>query len=860
MPLRPHFSLPRLLAPLAAGLTLVGICIALYVREAGHIEQNLRDRESVRIDMFAQLVGQDFQAIVDDLLVLADGDGLRAFLASDQKADLERAARRALFFSQHQRSYDQIRYLDERGQELIRVNKGGSMVSSDQMQNKADRSYFQKALILAPGQIFISAFDLNVENGRIERPLKPMMRFATPVFDEAGRGRGVYVINYLGAELFVRLQHVVPMYQHRLRALNAQGYWLKAAQPTQEWGFMMSERGGTTLARTAPLLWSRLTREAMGQGRDAGGLFTWKRIVPREMVTGGGAESAVAEDAFLVLASEVSAEEWAAAFRGLRQSFLIVALVLLLLIVTSGWFFHTRQRATAELDRFFILTRDMLCIAGFDGFFKRLNPAWETTLGFTNDELLARPFLEFIHPDDRDRTVAESASLASGQETISFENRYRCKDGSYRWLLWSARSVVSDRLIFASARDITDRKRVEQIHLQFRALFESLPGLYLVLTQDLTIAAVSDAYLNATMTRREEILGRGLFEVFPDNPADPAATGVSNLRASLDRVLQSAAPDTMAIQKYDVRRPDGVFEERFWSPVNSPVIGADRRIEYVVHRVEDVTDFVRQKQQDAGGEGSLRARMEQMEAEIFRSSREVQTANQQLRAVNQELESFSYSVSHDLRAPLRHISGFVELLSKHAGDTLDDKSRRHLRIISETAEEMGQLIDDLLSFSRMGRVEMRQTTINLGDSVREVIDDLREDTGTRNIVWKHGQLPPAQGDPSMLKQVFVNLLSNAVKYTRPRDPAEIEIGCAGETADEVVVFVRDNGVGFDMQYAKKLFGVFQRLHRTDEFEGTGVGLANVRRIINRHGGRVWAEATVNKGATFYFTLMKSIKR
>jgi len=227
-----------------------------------------------------------------------------------------------------------------------------------------------------------------------------------------------------------------------------------------------------------------------------------------------------------------------------------------------------------------------------------------------------------------------------------------------------------------------------------------------------------------------------------------------------------------------------------------------------------------------------------------------------LEDANKELESFSYSVSHDLRAPLRHIDGYVEMLTKHAGDTLSDKSRRYLKIVSESAGQMGQLIDDLLAFSRMGRAERQRMTVDLEPLTSELISKLQAETTERKILWKKGNLPIVEGDPSMLKQVFVNLLSNAVKYTRGREPAEIEIGCTGETADEIVVFVRDNGAGFDMKYVHKLFGVFQRLHRAEEFEGTGVGLANVRRIINRHGGRIWAEGAVNAGATFYFTLNK----
>src|SRR2546425_4289231 len=356
---------------------------------------------------------------------------------------------------------------------------------------------------------------------------------------------------------------------------------------------------------------------------------------------------------------------------------------------------NERTRAEEERNRFFTLSQDMLCTAGFDGYFNELNPAWEKTFGYTKAELLAKPYIEFIHPDDRAATLAEAEKVSGGSKVISFDNRYRCKDGSYRVLQWSAVPVTEEGLVYAAARDITERKRAEE---------------------------------------------------------------------------------------------------------------------------------------------------------------ELRQHKEQLEIANMEVEAFSYSVSHDLRAPLRHIDGFSDLLQKHAASTLDEKSRRYLQTISESAKQMGCLIDDLLAFSRVGRMELHEMVVNLEQLVKDVQRDLLPDVQGRQITWNIGPLPEVRGDPSMLRQVLANLINNAVKYTGHREEARIEIGCDGSDSRETVIFVRDNGAGFDMQYAHKLFGVFQRLHNASEFEGTGIGLANVRRIIQRHGGRTWAEGAVDVGATFYVSL------
>jgi len=396
----------------------------------------------------------------------------------------------------------------------------------------------------------------------------------------------------------------------------------------------------------------------------------------------------------------------------------------------------------------------------------------------------------------------------------------------------------------------------------FRLLFESAPGLYLVLKPDLTIVAVSNAYLKATMTTRKEILGRGIFDVFPDNPNDPNADGVRNLRASLERVLDQRTPDTMPVQKYDIRRPEtegGGFEERHWSPVNTPVFAADRTIQYIIHRVEDVTEFLALQKQGQ----QLAVDRQKTETELFLRAQELNEANRQLRTMNQklalateELEGFSHSVAHDLRSPLRHMRGYSEMLITDTTSKLSDTGTRYANVIADAAKRMSGLIDNLLEFSRMGRSAMRQELIDSDALIADVKAEMAPDLAARAIEWKIDSLPAVRADRALMTQVWTNLISNAVKYTRGRKPAVIEIGCE-RTEKEFVFHVKDNGAGFDMQYADKLFGVFQRMHRQEEFEGNGIGLANVRRIIQRHNGQVWAESRQDEGATFYFRLPAS---
>ncbi len=361
--------------------------------------------------------------------------------------------------------------------------------------------------------------------------------------------------------------------------------------------------------------------------------------------------------------------------------------------------FKTNTKKT--WDRFFSLSHDMMCIANFDGYFEYVNPAFTTTLGWTDEELTSKPFSEFVHPDDKDATQEAVTTQTQGNPVLVFENRYVCKNGDYRWLSWNSIPSVEEGLIYAVARDVTEEK------------------------------------------------------------------------ASRDKI-------------------------------------------------------------------------ERLNIELEKRSRD-------LEAINQELESFSYSVSHDLRAPLRSIDGFSQMLLEDYEQLLDEEGVDSLRRIRAASQRMASLIDDILKLSRITRLAIHRQPVDLSGIARQTAEELEAEEPKRRIEYAISPGIEANGDPQLLRIVIENLLGNAVKFTGKRKNAKVEFGMLEEDAGPPVYFVRDNGAGFSMEYAHKLFGVFQRLHRSSDFPGTGIGLATVQRIINRHRGRVWAEGREDRGSTFYFT-------
>ena len=389
----------------------------------------------------------------------------------------------------------------------------------------------------------------------------------------------------------------------------------------------------------------------------------------------------------------------------------------------------------------------------------------------------------------------------------------------------------------------------------FRTLFESAPGLYLVLTPNLTIVAASDAYLRATMTERDEIVGRHLFEVFPDNPADSAATGERNLAASLARVLGEKVTDTMAVQKYDIRRPEGEgggFEERYWSPVNSPVLDDDDEVAYVIHRVEDVTEFVRLKRAESDQQRAtdeLRVRAEQMEAEIFSRTVELQERSRQLEAVNRSIRDFVAVASHDFKGPLATILGYIEMIRHPNYSRSTDDTERCLEIMWRNATFLSRMADDLLTYSMLeaGELSVRRDDVRVAEAVSRVLEHFYAQGD--EIRAEVPDSVRAHVDPDHLNRMLTNLVSNALKYGA--QPISI---CATGDRRSVEIAVTDAGRGVPDEFVPRLFERFSRADndRTKMTRGAGLGLSIVQGLAQANGGA--ATYAPDRGSCFVITL------
>ncbi len=457
-------------------------------------------------------------------------------------------------------------------------------------------------------------------------------------------------------------------------------------------------------------------------------------------------------------------------------------------------------------------------------------------------------FLEtLVHPDDRERMLRSLETALAGGPAYDLEFRTRLHTGVER-IIHARAEIERDpagrpQRLIGIVQDITESKQIEAAlrasEERFRRAVVDSPFPILLHAEDGAIIQASQSWYEITGYTREELT------TIDDWMRCAYGERRHHIKAYIDRLY--ALDRKVSDGDYAIRVKDG--STRIWDFSSAPLGSLPDGRRLVISMAMDVTE--RRK-----AESDIRKLNSELE-------QRVRERTNQLEGANKELEAFSYSVSHDLRAPLRHISGFMDLLERHMGPQLDDQGRQYIQHVSGAARDMTRLIESLLNFSRMGRAHIQWTDVNMDALVQAAIITLGPAMEGRKIEWEISPLAHVTGDHDLLQLVWANLIGNAIKYTRGRDPAQIAITCnVREAADssggtgEWIFSVRDNGAGFDMAYADKLFGVFQRLHRQDEFEGIGIGLANVLRIITRHGGRVWAEAKVNEGATFHFSLPK----
>lgn len=473
---------------------------------------------------------------------------------------------------------------------------------------------------------------------------------------------------------------------------------------------------------------------------------------------------------------------------------------------------------------------DMIAMMDAEGNQVYRSPSTLRITGMTNTESGKLDFFkEIVHPDDREKMVQTFEEVLK-QPAKPIRTHYRGKhqDGHYIFVEGTLTNLLDEpavKAIVFNFRDVTlEKMAIDKLIASEKRYRETLDNMLegiQILDFDWRYSYVNDALVKQARQTREELLGHSLFEVYPDIRG-------SELHSVFQRCFEERVPQHLE-NKFVY--PDGstAWFELSFQPVPEGV--------FVLSM--DITDRKLAEE-----------RVNNINTEL---EEKVRIRTRQLQKMNEELESFAYSVSHDLRAPLRGINGFVNILQEDYAAQLDDEAKRITRIIKENSVRMGSLIDDLLTFSRQGRHELEKVRFDTREMILQIISSMEQKTESNRVNYEMLELHSSYGDTTSLRQVWVNLIGNAIKYSRGNPQPAIKIGSYKENG-ETVYFVKDNGVGFDMKYANKLFKVFQRLHSSDEFEGTGVGLAIVEKIINKHGGRVWAAGEENAGASFFFTL------
>ena len=522
-----------------------------------------------------------------------------------------------------------------------------------------------------------------------------------------------------------------------------------------------------------------------------------------------------------------------------------------------------------------------------------VNPTVLQYLGTdSQDQVIGKPIDGIIHPDKLEKTLKRMKRMMAGEKDLyPVRNQYRRLDGSEFPVEVMAVPILFEgkEAVQIIAQDLTDRLRAEEAleksEENYRELIDNLGEGIAFMDANVNFTLANPATYEIFDESGEGLIGKNLGLFVDKKSLLRIKSKIGKKKETKKQVFdleirrRNKSKGFLVLTARQKHNESGQFTGIFcvFRDVTAQVKlyklldeQRENTEDLVIERTKKLKEESNKLEESRGALISLLEDVNETRLDLERANKQLEDEiqerqlketearhfSEQLKTINAELETFSYSVSHDLRAPLRHMSGFIGLLQKHAFESLDDKSRKYISIVHESSEKMGILIDNLLTFSRTGRAEIKKIKLDVNLMVKQVINELKPDIKEREVNWVIAKVPGVYADKILFQQVLVNLFSNALKFSRTRKQAIIEFGSLSENKNKKVFFIRDNGVGFNPKYKDKLFGVFQRLHRNDEFGGTGIGLANVRRIITRHGGQIWAESKVGKGATFYFSLPK----
>jgi signal transduction histidine kinase/ActR/RegA family two-component response regulator/PAS domain-containing protein len=902
---------------LAVVAVLLG-CWLLYGREADQIARRETERETLRVALLSKLVESELRPVAQDLWLLADGDGLRNYLETGSPDALRAAIRRAKFLSARNSAYDQVRFIDASGQELLRVNGGGVLVEASGLQNKADRSYFLKASQLPAGVMLLSQFDLNVENGKLEEPAKPMLRFAAPVFDSAGRRRGIYVINYLGSNFIARLQQSIPTGMRRLRLLNSSGYWLKAEDPRREWGFMFPARKPFSLALQDPALWGRVQKLQNGQSIDGDHVFTWRRLSPAELL---GVEPAQlqAGDDFLVIASEISPSEWSALFAGLRQMMFIVTAIVLVLTLTCLWFFR-RWRAmvrvlrdtnqsleqrvqarTAELAQSNQSLKDREELLEETGSLAKVG-GWEfepaTGEGRWTSEIARihgvdpslEPNKQFglqFYPGDSGIRIEAAVKKALADGTpYDLELEFISAQGEPKWVRTISHPVVEDGKVVrmrGALQDVTARKRAEiKLHSQLQRL-SLLERITRAIGEKQDLASILQVAIGAVENELPADFsclalydaGAAALTVTALGAASHALAGTLGIgaqaRIPIDANGLSRSVRGTLVYEPEITQIEAPFPQLLASGGLHSVVIAPLQIHGNVFGVliaarrqaasfaSGECEFLRQLSEHV----ALAAHQAQLHGSLQRAYEELRTTQQ---AVMQQerlrvLGQMASGIAHDINNAISPIMLYTDSLLENETN-LSERTRGVLQTIQRAVSDVAETVARMREYYRQREPQTELTAVRPNELIHQVTELTRARWQT--IPQQRGTvidlrtnfanpLPEVLGIESEIREALTNLVFNGVD-AMPEGGTLTLTTRAGENAT-VLIEVTDTGTGMDEETRLRCLEPF---FTTKGERGTGLGLAMVYGIMQRHGGSIDIDSAPGSGTTMRLSFSQAL--